>query len=61
VQTDLPLPVFQPLIAMDKEAIIDVAQKIGTYAPSIEAYKDCCSLMAKKPKTKVATPRRPPP
>ncbi len=55
VQTDLPLPVFQPLIAMDKEAIIDVAQKIGTYAPSIEAYKDCCSLMAKKPKTKVAT------
>lgn len=56
VQTDLPLPVFQPLIAMDKEAIIEVAQKIGTYAPSIEAYKDCCSLMAKKPKTKVATP-----
>lgn len=56
VQTDLPLPVFQPLIAMDKEAIIEVAQKIGTFAPSIEAYKDCCSLMAKKPKTKVATP-----
>jgi len=56
VQTELPLPVFQPLIAMDKEAIIEVAQKIGTYAPSIEAYKDCCSLMAKKPKTKVATP-----
>lgn len=55
VQTELPLPVFQPLIAMDKDAIIDVAQKIGTYAPSIEAYKDCCSLMARKPKTKVAT------
>lgn len=55
VQTELPLPVFQPLIAMDKDAIIDVAREIGTYAPSIEAYKDCCSLMAKKPKTKVAT------
>lgn len=55
VQTELPLPVFQPLIAMDKETIIDLAQRIGTYDPSIEAYKDCCSLMSRKPKTKVAT------
>lgn len=54
VQTELPLPVFQPLIATDKETIIALAQKIGTYEPSIEAYKDCCSLLAKKPKTKVA-------
>ncbi|HMU76167.1 MAG TPA: hypothetical protein PKD69_10400, partial [Elusimicrobiota bacterium] len=38
------------------ESIVQLAQQIGTYEPSIRAYKDCCSLMAKKPKTNVATP-----
>lgn len=56
VQTELTLPVFQPVIAYDKESIVQLAQQIGTYEPSIRAYKDCCSLMAKKPKTNVATP-----
>lgn len=56
VQTELTLPVFQPVIAYDKESIVRLAQQIGTYEPSIRAYKDCCSLMAKKPKTNVATP-----
>lgn len=39
-------PVYRPLIAMDKEEIVALAQKIGTYLPSIEKYKDCCSLVA---------------
>jgi len=48
------LPVYRPLIAMDKKDIITIAKKIGTYEASIEQYKDCCSLVAEKhPKTKV--------
>jgi thiamine biosynthesis protein ThiI len=56
VQTGLSVPVFQPLIAQDKDAIIRTAREIGCYEMSIQPYKDCCSLMAKKPKTKVAVP-----
>jgi len=46
-------PVLTPLLGMDKEEIIKIAKKIGTYEPSIEPYCDCCSFMiAKHPKTK---------
>jgi thiamine biosynthesis protein ThiI len=53
-QTGLDLPVFQPLISMDKDDIIRSAQKIGTFDLSNKPYKDCCSLMSKRPKTNVA-------
>ncbi|WP_300277620.1 tRNA uracil 4-sulfurtransferase ThiI [Peptacetobacter sp.] len=47
------LPVFRPLIAMDKSDIIDIAQEIGTYELSIVPEEDCCSVFApKKPITK---------
>lgn len=47
------LPVFRPLIAMDKSDIIDIAQEIGTYDISIVPEEDCCSVFApKKPITK---------
>lgn len=46
------LPVFRPLIGYDKQEIIDLAQKIGTYDLSIRPYKDCCSLLQKEPVTK---------
>lgn len=42
------LPVYRPLAGHDKEEIIDLAKKIGTYDISIEEYKDCCSLVAAK-------------
>lgn len=46
-------PVFRPLIAMDKEDIISVAEKIGTYETSILPYEDCCTIFVPKhPKTK---------
>ena len=46
-------PIYRPLVGMDKEEIIALAQKIGTYEKSIEQYKDCCSLVASaRPKTK---------
>ena len=47
-------PVLAPLIAEDKESIIDVAKAIGTYEISIRPYDDCCSfLIANHPQTKV--------
>ena len=49
------LPVFSPLIGMNKEEIINVAKKINTYEHSILPYPDCCSYMiAKHPATKAS-------
>ena len=44
------LPVLQPLIGMDKEEIITLARKIGTFDTSILPYEDCCTVF---------TPRHP--
>ena len=47
------MPVFRPLIGFDKEEIIDVAKKIGTFDTSILPYEDCCTIfVAKHPVTK---------
>ncbi len=46
------LPVFQPLIAFDKQEIVDYAKKIGTYDVSIADYKDCCSIVSSGPRTR---------
>ena len=47
------LPIFPPLIGMNKQEIVDIASKIGTYEISILPYQDCCSfLIAKHPETK---------
>ena len=47
------LPVYRPLIAFDKQDIVDISQKIGTYETSIEPYEDCCTIfVAKQPVTK---------
>lgn len=46
------LPVFRPLLGYDKQEIIALAKKIGTYETSIQPYKDCCSLLHKRPVTK---------
>ncbi len=40
------LPIFRPLIGMDKEEIIRIAEKIGTYRTSILPFEDCCTLFA---------------
>ncbi|GAG17578.1 unnamed protein product [marine sediment metagenome] len=48
----IDLPILRPLIAYDKEEIITLARKIGTYEISIRFYKDCCSLIAPNPSTK---------
>ncbi len=47
------IPVFMPLIGMDKEEIVTIARKIGTMETSILPYEDCCTVFTPKhPKTK---------
>ncbi len=47
------LPVFRPLIGFDKQEIIRVAERIGTYETSILPFEDCCTIfVAKHPVTK---------
>jgi len=47
------VPVFMPLVGMDKEEIVTIARKIGTMETSILPYEDCCTVFTPKhPKTK---------
>ena len=47
------LPVYRPLIGFDKQEIVQVSEKIGTYETSILPYEDCCTIfVAKHPVTK---------
>lgn len=47
------MPVFRPLIGLDKAEIVAVSEKIGTYETSILPYEDCCTIfVAKHPVTK---------
>ena len=45
--------VFRPLIGMDKQEIINISRRIGTFETSIEPYEDCCTVFTPKhPRTK---------
>lgn len=47
------MPVFRPLIGMDKDEIVAIARKIDTFETSILPYEDCCTIFTPKhPKTK---------
>ena len=47
------IPIFMPLIGMDKEEIVTIARKIGTLETSVLPYEDCCTVFTPKhPKTK---------
>lgn len=47
------LPVYRPLIAFDKQDIVDISEKINTYETSVLPYEDCCTIfVAKHPVTK---------
>ncbi len=51
VVTDIP--VYRPLIAFDKQDIVDISYKIDAYETSILPYEDCCTIfVAKHPVTK---------
>lgn len=47
------LPVFRPLIGMDKEEIVQISRKIDTFETSIQPYEDCCTVFTPRhPRTK---------
>ncbi len=47
------IPVFRPVIGMDKREIVEISRKIDTYDTSIEPYEDCCTVFTPKhPRTK---------
>ncbi|PYZ99114.1 tRNA 4-thiouridine(8) synthase ThiI [Alteribacter lacisalsi] len=45
------MPILRPLVAMDKQEVIEIAQKIDTYELSILPYEDCCTIFL-PPQTK---------
>ncbi len=46
------LPIFRPVVGMDKEEIVQIARKIGTFQTSILPYEDCCTVFTPRhPKT----------
>lgn len=47
------MPVYRPCIGLDKQEIVEISEKIGTYETSIQPYEDCCTIfVAKHPVTK---------
>ena len=47
------IPIFMPLVGMDKEEIVSISRKIGTFETAILPYEDCCTVFTPKhPKTK---------
>ena len=47
------LPIFRPVVGMDKEEIVRISRKIGTFETSILPYEDCCTVFTPKhPKLK---------
>ncbi|MBQ7835315.1 MAG: tRNA 4-thiouridine(8) synthase ThiI [Ruminiclostridium sp.] len=47
------VPVFRPVIGMDKKEIVEIARRIDTFETSILPYEDCCTVFTPKhPKTK---------
>ena len=54
--TKQPIPLFRPLIGMDKVDIINLVKQIGLYDEVIKPYQDCCSLAATHPATHANLP-----
>ena len=47
------VPTLRPLLAFDKEEIVQLSKQVGTYEISLEEYKDCCSIISRHPKTRM--------
>lgn len=53
IEEVVDIPVLRPVVALDKEAIVERAQRIGSYEISIRPYEDCCTLfLPKHPETR---------
>ena len=56
IDSAVNMPILRPLAGFDKQEIIDISHKIGTYDISIRPYEDCCTIfVAKHPETKPKT------
>jgi len=49
------MPVLRPLIGFDKDEIVEISKRIGTFETSILPYEDCCTIFL--PKNPVTKPR----
>jgi thiamine biosynthesis protein ThiI len=49
------MPVLRPLIGFDKDEIVEISKRIGTFETSILPYEDCCTIFL--PKSPVTKPR----
>jgi thiamine biosynthesis protein ThiI len=57
IQDAVQLPVLRPLLTYDKEEIMELTRKIGTFETSNLAHEDCCTLfIPKHPETKAKIP-----
>ncbi len=54
---DIRLPILRPLIGFDKDEIIEMAKRIGTYDESIKEYRDVCSINSRNPATMTSVER----
>jgi thiamine biosynthesis protein ThiI len=52
VDQAIDIPIFRPLIGMDKKDIISLVRKISLYEQTIKPYKDCCSIISTHPATR---------
>ncbi|MFD2705306.1 tRNA uracil 4-sulfurtransferase ThiI [Salibacterium lacus] len=50
------MPILRPLVTMDKQEVVDISEKIGTYSISIRPYEDCCTIFL--PSESVTKPKR---
>lgn len=47
------MPIFRPVVGMDKEEIVQIARRIGTFETSIQPFEDCCTVFTPKhPRTR---------
>ena len=52
------MPVFRPCIGLDKEEIVTIARKVGSFETSILPYEDCCTVFTPRhPKTRPEIPK----
>lgn len=53
IDSGCSLPTLRPLLGYDKDEIIQLARRVGTYETSILEYKDCCSIISRHPRTRM--------
>lgn len=56
VDDAVSIPVFRPLIGMDKREVIDLVKDLGLLRQATARYKDCCSIISPHPVTKAYLP-----